>query len=256
MVRELFRDQAATEFIIATIPTVLGINESARLLQALRKERIPCKRIIVNQVRRRAAHRRRPLCADSCPGARVSTRQSAPRSGLERHRGWPCPPPATSGAAARRAGGRRRKPDPGAGAAQVISESLGAAFLRLRLRDQAKALAMLQAAPELAGLQQLRAPLVDLEVRGLPALRYFGGLAWQPVADRMAAGARTRPRRPCCLSVPGGRPGHGRPPPCTHWRMVGVNAACLLSHTRIKMQQTADLHVSERCGARGCVRGR
>ncbi len=72
MVRELFRDQAATEFIIATIPTVLGINESARLLQALRKERIPCKRIIVNQVRRRAAHRRRPLCADSCPGARVS----------------------------------------------------------------------------------------------------------------------------------------------------------------------------------------
>ena len=52
MVRELFRDQDATEFIIATIPTVLGINESARLLQALRRERIPCKRIIVNQARR------------------------------------------------------------------------------------------------------------------------------------------------------------------------------------------------------------
>ena len=49
MVRELFRDQDATEFIIATIPTVLGINESARLLTALRRERIPCKRIIVNQ---------------------------------------------------------------------------------------------------------------------------------------------------------------------------------------------------------------
>ena len=51
MVRELFRDQGATEFIIATIPTVLGVNESARLLQALRRERIPCKRIIVNQAR-------------------------------------------------------------------------------------------------------------------------------------------------------------------------------------------------------------
>ncbi|KAK9820634.1 hypothetical protein WJX81_000579 [Elliptochloris bilobata] len=123
MVRELFRDQAATEFIIATIPTVLGINESARLLQALRRERIPCKRIIVNQ---------------------------------------------------------------------VISEALGEAFLRLRLRDQAKALAMLGEAPELAGLEQLRAPLVDLEVRGLPALRYFGGLAWAPVVERMAAGSERK----------------------------------------------------------------
>jgi hypothetical protein len=31
------------QFIIATIPTVLGINESARLIRALRKEQIPCK---------------------------------------------------------------------------------------------------------------------------------------------------------------------------------------------------------------------
>ena len=75
------------------------------------------------------------------------------------------------------------------GLRQVISEVLGEAFLRLRLRDQAKALAMLDEAPELAGLQQLRAPLVDLEVRGLPALRYFGSLAWQAVIERMAAGA-------------------------------------------------------------------
>ena len=39
-----------TEFIIATIPTFLGVNESGRLLQSLRKEGIPCKRIVVNQV--------------------------------------------------------------------------------------------------------------------------------------------------------------------------------------------------------------
>ncbi len=50
MVRDLFRDKEATEFIIATIPTVLGVAESGRLLQSLRKEEIPCKRIIVNQV--------------------------------------------------------------------------------------------------------------------------------------------------------------------------------------------------------------
>ena len=50
MVRDLFRDQENTEFIIATIPTVLGVRESARLAVALKKENIVCKRIIVNQV--------------------------------------------------------------------------------------------------------------------------------------------------------------------------------------------------------------
>lgn len=40
----------ATEFVIATIPTVLGVNESSRLATALAKEQIPCKRIVVNQV--------------------------------------------------------------------------------------------------------------------------------------------------------------------------------------------------------------
>ena len=50
MVRDLFRDASQTEFVIATVPTVLGVNESARLAAALKKEHIPCKRIIVNQV--------------------------------------------------------------------------------------------------------------------------------------------------------------------------------------------------------------
>ena len=49
MVRDLFRDAETTEFVIATIPTVLGVNESGRLLRALRHDQIPCKRIIVNQ---------------------------------------------------------------------------------------------------------------------------------------------------------------------------------------------------------------
>lgn len=50
LVRDLFRDQEANEFIIATIPTVLAVKESSRLLAVLRKEQIPCRRIIVNQV--------------------------------------------------------------------------------------------------------------------------------------------------------------------------------------------------------------
>lgn len=50
MVKELFRDRDATEFIIATIPTVLGVNESGRLARALKEDGVPCKRIVVNQV--------------------------------------------------------------------------------------------------------------------------------------------------------------------------------------------------------------
>lgn len=56
-VRDLFRDASQTEFIIATIPTQLGIAESKRLLAALQEETIPCKRVIVNQVEKHyAAH--------------------------------------------------------------------------------------------------------------------------------------------------------------------------------------------------------
>ena len=61
MVRDLFRNKDMTEFIIATIPTMLGINESSRLLKVLRKEDIPCRRIIVNQVSRLKAVRHRAI---------------------------------------------------------------------------------------------------------------------------------------------------------------------------------------------------
>ncbi|KAK9815912.1 hypothetical protein WJX72_011818 [[Myrmecia] bisecta] len=120
LVRDLFRNKEATEFIIATIPTVLGINESARLLQALRKEHIPCRTIIVNQ---------------------------------------------------------------------IIGASQGATYLKLKLREQAAALDMLARDPALAGLAQVQAPLVDLEVRGLPALTYFGGRVWQEQVGGLAEGA-------------------------------------------------------------------
>jgi arsenite/tail-anchored protein-transporting ATPase len=49
MVKDLFRDADQTEFVIATIPTVLGVNESARLAASLKRDSIPCRRIIVNQ---------------------------------------------------------------------------------------------------------------------------------------------------------------------------------------------------------------
>ena len=71
---------------------------------------------------------------------------------------------------------------------QVITEGMGSAYLRLKLKDQAKALDILTEDVQLADLRQLRAPLVDLEVRGLPALQYFGGMVWQHAIEDYAAG--------------------------------------------------------------------
>jgi arsenite-transporting ATPase len=49
-VKDLFRNEETTEFVIVTIPTVLGISESSRLLQSLRKENVPAHRLVVNQI--------------------------------------------------------------------------------------------------------------------------------------------------------------------------------------------------------------
>ncbi len=119
MVRDLFRDKDSTEFIIATIPTVLGLNESARLARALRDDRVPCKRIVVNQ---------------------------------------------------------------------VISESMGEAWVKMKLRDQQHALAMLDTEPTLRTLKHNKAPYLDLEVRGVPGLEYFGRQVWGDVLATMAQG--------------------------------------------------------------------
>ena len=49
-VKDLFRNEDTTEFVIVTIPTVLGISESGRLLAELRKESVPARRLVVNQI--------------------------------------------------------------------------------------------------------------------------------------------------------------------------------------------------------------
>ncbi|KAM3398895.1 hypothetical protein P3S68_002411 [Capsicum galapagoense] len=49
-VRDLFHDSATTEFIIVTIPTVMAINKSSRLCASLKKETVPVRRLIVNQI--------------------------------------------------------------------------------------------------------------------------------------------------------------------------------------------------------------
>lgn len=49
-VRDLFRDEYQTEFIVATIPNMMAISESTRLVEELHKEHIPVRHLFVNQV--------------------------------------------------------------------------------------------------------------------------------------------------------------------------------------------------------------
>ncbi|KAL0912524.1 hypothetical protein M5K25_018502 [Dendrobium thyrsiflorum] len=104
-VRELFRDTESTEFVIVTIPTVMAINESSRLSASLKKESVPVKRLIVNQVL--------PPSASDCK------------------------------------------------------------FCAMKRKDQMRALEMIQSDPELRNLKLIQAPLVDVEIRGVPALRFM-----------------------------------------------------------------------------------
>ena len=87
---------------------------------------------------------------------------------------------------------------------QVIGEGDGDAFLAARLRDQGAALATMAGDPVLAALPTATAPLLDLEVRGVPALRYFGGLAWGDLADAAAPPRPDGGRRYVMLGGKGG----------------------------------------------------
>nr|XP_027104948.1 ATPase ARSA1-like [Coffea arabica]XP_027104950.1 ATPase ARSA1-like [Coffea arabica] len=110
-VRELFRDTSSTEFVIVTIPTVMAISESSRLCASLKKESVPVKRLIVNQVI--------PPSASDCK------------------------------------------------------------FCAMKRKDQMRSLNMIQSDPELSSLMVIQAPLVDVEIRGVPALQFLGDIVWK-----------------------------------------------------------------------------
>jgi arsenite-transporting ATPase len=111
VVRELFRNKESTEFVIVTIPTIMAVSESTRLLSALKKESIPVKRLIVNQVL--------PPSSSDCK------------------------------------------------------------FCAIKRKDQLRALEMIQKDPNLSDLQLIQSPLVDVEIRGVPALKFMGDIVWQ-----------------------------------------------------------------------------
>ena len=49
-VQDIFTDKEMTEFMIVTIPTLMAVVESSRLLQSLRSDDVPVKHMILNQV--------------------------------------------------------------------------------------------------------------------------------------------------------------------------------------------------------------
>ncbi|KAM7532375.1 hypothetical protein LguiB_035785 [Lonicera macranthoides] len=110
-VRELFRNTESTEFVIVTIPTVMAVSESSRLHGSLKKENVPVKRLIVNQVL--------PPSSSDCK------------------------------------------------------------FCAMKRKDQTRAISMIENDPELSSLSVVQAPLVDVEIRGVPALQFLGDIVWK-----------------------------------------------------------------------------
>ncbi|TYI83827.1 hypothetical protein E1A91_D05G320200v1 [Gossypium mustelinum] len=110
-VRDLFRDADSTEFVIVTIPTVMAVSESSRLSASLKKENVPVKRLIVNQIL--------PPSASDCK------------------------------------------------------------FCAVKRKDQMRALDVIQSDPELSSLKLIQSPLVDMEIRGVPALKFMGDIVWK-----------------------------------------------------------------------------
>lgn len=51
---------------------------------------------------------------------------------------------------------------------------------------------LIKNSPELSKLDQITAPMLDLEVRRIPALTYFGGMIWKDVFGRMNDGQEKR----------------------------------------------------------------
>ena len=154
-VRTLFRNKDTTEFIIVTIPTVLGVSESGRLLQSLRDEDVPCKRLIVNQVLK--------VNVDDYKSAAAEARDA--QDALESQ---------LSGADAE---AMKNFTELNAKALKAAQAAVN--FCSIKEKDQARALQMCEDDAGLKTLNRTDAPLFDMEIRGVPALKFFGDQVWR-----------------------------------------------------------------------------
>ena len=162
-VKDLFRNEDTTEFVIVTIPTVLGISESGRLLAELRKEGVPARRLVVNQIINVTGE------GFAARKETLAVKEAALREALEKV---------------------MEDTDGGGDAASALDEMLAAnasvvhdaqtavSFCTVKAKDQRRAMEMLDADAGLRTLKRIEAPLFDMEIRGVPALQFMGGQVW------------------------------------------------------------------------------
>lgn len=53
-------------------------------------------------------------------------------------------------------------------------------------QDQKRALSMIQSDSELSSLTLVEAPLVDVEIRGVPALQFLGDIVWKWILSKVS----------------------------------------------------------------------
>ena len=155
-VKDLFRNEKTTEFVIVTIPTVLGISESGRLLKSLRKESVPARRLVVNQIVQVSGEgfkeRRGALDKKA-----VALREVMEAAGVDV---GPLEEMLTA-------------------QSDVLKDAQSAVtFCSVKSKDQRRAMEMLDEDAGLKSLQRIEAPLFDMEIRGVPALQYMGNQVW------------------------------------------------------------------------------
>ena len=166
--KQLFRDSKSTEFVIVTIPTVLAISESGRLLAGLRAEGVPVRRMVVNQLLRR------PGAGAPDVGALRGTleaKEDELRALLQAEGG---------GLGADAAAAATAALAELADAREALLKALQSdvSFCTLKRKDQERAMGLIDADEGLKGLQRIEAPLFDLEIRGVPALRFMADQVW------------------------------------------------------------------------------
>ena len=91
---------------------------------------------------------------------------------------------------------------------QIIGPGMGEAYLKNKFRDQDRALQMIGEDPALKKLRLLNSPMVDLEVRGVPALQYFGSVVWNEAIDEFTAGIPLFSQQGCLQSTQGDKRFH------------------------------------------------
>ncbi|XP_022887911.1 ATPase ASNA1 homolog [Olea europaea var. sylvestris] len=68
----------------------------------------------------------------------------------------------------------------GGGVNQILPPSASdCKFCAMKRKDQTRAISMINSDPELSSLTMIQAALVDVEIRGVPALQFLGDIVWK-----------------------------------------------------------------------------